>query len=301
MENYIFTDLAYEACANAKRPALRTREYRSGSKQELRVFEMHVETEEQERCYRRPRGCYLTVTCGQIWCLDGEAFDSLSRVLATELHRLLGGVLPHNQACFTLLVVGLGNAAFTVDAVGPRTVEMMNVTRHVARNAKNDERLFSVAAMAPGVLAETGMEAVEQIKGVVEVIGADAVIAIDALAASHYERLGATVQISDCGICPGSGVGNAKKAITKQTVGVPVLALGVPTVVDAATLICDALIRGGIDKLSPQMETAVSQSRGYFVCPKESDLITQSVSLLLADAMDRLGGIKRGGRAYSEA
>ena len=206
-------------------------------------------------------------------------------------------LLAHESQGNTVLVAGLGNAAFTVDAIGPRTVSLLNVTRHVTQKSAT----IQIAAMSPGVPADTGMEAAEQIRGVAQTIGARAILAVDSLAASDFARLGATVQISDSGICPGSGVGNARKAITEETMGVPVLAIGVPTVVDCATILWDALRRGGNAKISARMENVIHSYRGSFVCPKESDWITQSVGLLLASAIDRLGDISQEEHAYSEA
>ncbi len=297
MESYFFTDLAYEIYDPLRDKALRTKEYRGGGRGELRLFEMHIETDEQEKHYRRPRGCYLTVLCEKIWCMDEASFDSLSQTLTEELRRRLTPLLPQKERKpSTVLIAGLGNPSFTVDAVGPKTVSLLNVTRHVS----SKPRSLTLAAIAPGVAADTGIEAVEHIRGVVKAIGARAVIAVDALAASDFTRLGATVQISDSGICPGSGVGNARKAITKETVGVPVLAIGVPTVVDSATMLWDALRRGGSSDLSSRMERVLRSYRGSFVCPKESDWITQSVGMLLSSAIDRLGGIEYGDGAYSE-
>ncbi len=288
MESYVFTDLAYESYRFSKDRALRTREYRGGDQGELQLLEMHIENEEQAKRYRRPCGCYLTVLCEKIWCMDETSFDSLSRTLTDELWRRLETLLSNDEKTVdTVLVAGLGNAAFTVDAVGPRTVSLLNVTRHITTNRSE----VKIAAMSPGVPADTGMEAAEQIRGVAGAIGARAIIAVDSLAAGDFARIGATVQIADSGICPGSGVGNARKAITEETMGVPVLAIGVPTVVDCATLLGDALRRGGEEKISSRMEGVIRSYRGSFVCPKESDWVTQSGSLLLASAIDRLGGI----------
>ena len=301
MKNYIFTDLAYEIHENAKNGDLRTKEYRGGTCGEIQIFEMQVENDAQVKRYARPRGCYLTVICKKIWQLNENDFSSLREVLVSTLRRMLLGLLPKGKDNYTILVVGLGNADFSADAIGPRTVERINVTRHLENKDGDQGLLFSMAAMEPGVVGKTGMEAAEQIRGVVSVIGADAVIAVDALAASRVDRLGATVQLADSGICPGSGVGNARRAITEQTVGVPVLALGVPTVVSAATLVADTLRRGGIQTLSAEMKATLDDGRGYFVCPKESDLIATSTAFLLADALDHLGCIKRDRTAYSEA
>jgi len=298
MEKYIYTDLAWESHdMGAKSDAHWTkgRRYADGA---IEIFEMRIETEERARALRHPIGKYVTVMCEKIWLLNEETLLRLRQAVTRELFAMLSEQLTSKKGQATVLVVGLGNDAFTVDSVGPRAAEYVNATRNLSQ--QTDCR-FSIAVMSPGVLGKSGMETVEQIGGVASAIGADAVLAMDALAASHYERLGTTIQIADSGICPGSGVGNARKAITKQTLGIPVIAIGVPTVVDAATMICDALTRGGMKDWTPQMEKAVSASRGLFVCPKESDLITQSVSLLLAEAINALGGIKDREGAYSEA
>ena len=300
MKDYIFTDLAFENFGRGKCDGICAEEYRCGTKKELTVLEWALENEAQAAHYGRPCGRYVTVLAKAIWLLDEEEHASLRDVLCDLLLRLLLARLPHGRERYTLLIAGLGNSEFAVDAVGPQTAEKLQATRCVLPDVLAADRLFSVATMTPGVLAKTGMEAAEQIRGVARVIGADAVIAVDALAASHYERLGTTVQISDSGICPGSGVGNAKKAINEESIGVPVISLGVPTVIDSATLICDALRRGGVEKLSTRMRASVEAVRGYFVCPKASDLITASISFLLADVIDRLGVIKRRDCAYSE-
>ena len=298
MKPYFFTDLAYETYHFLQDRSLKTREYRGGDHGELQLLEMHIEDAEQAERYHRPCGCYLTVLCEKIWCMDEVSFASLSRTLADEIwQRLKPLLLAHESQGNTVLVAGLGNAAFTVDAIGPRTVSLLNVTRHVTQKSAT----IQIAAMSPGVPADTGMEAAEQIRGVAQAIGARAILAVDSLAASDFARLGATVQITDSGICPGSGVGNARKAITEETMGVPVLAIGVPTVVDCATILWDALRRGGNAKISARMENVIRSYRGSFVCPKESDWITQSVSLLLASAIDRLGDISQEEHAYSEA
>ena len=140
--------------------------------------------------------------------------------------------------------------------------------------------------MFPGVLGQTGIETVELIRGAVENAGPDVVLAIDALAARSCERLAATVQLSDNGINPGSGIGNHRKAICRETVGVPVIALGVPTVVNSATLVYDALRQAGIEEIRPELRQVLENGRSFFVSPKESDVITDRISDLIADAVD---------------
>jgi GPR endopeptidase len=157
---------------------------------------------------------------------------------------------PSASAPITHLVVGLGNSEITPDAIGPFSVRKLNVTRHLRGI---DEKLYDtigrceISALFPGVLGQTGIETVELIRGAAENAHPDVVLVIDALAARSCDRLAATVQLSDSGINPGSGIGNHRKAICRETVGVPVIALGVPTVVNSATLVYDALHKAGID------------------------------------------------------
>ena len=144
-----------------------------------------------------------------------------------------------------MFVVGLGNRKVTPDALGPYVADNLNITRHVVKEygkyAMGEEAVHIVSAVIPGVMGQTGMETVEMIRGVVMQTKPDLLIAVDALAARNSKRLNRTIQISDTGIHPGSGVGNHRNAITKETVGVPVIAIGVPTVVDAATIVNDTM------------------------------------------------------------
>lgn len=297
MKKYIYTDLAFEGLNVEGNPFSTHRKKLAWGE----LFETKINTERQARALGRPRGKYVTLMCEKMWLLDETSFDGLQRAITDVLLGMLVERVMIKKETLTLLVAGLGNDAFCVDAVGPRTAAGVCATRHLLSDENTATHRFSLAAMAPSVLANSGMEALEQVTGVCKAIGADAVLAVDALAASHYERIGTTVQIADSGICPGSGVGNARRALTKQTLGIPVIAIGVPTVVDASTMICDALMRGGIKELTPSMEAALSASQGLFVCPKESDLVTQSAAVLLAEAINALGGIKIEDTAYSEA
>ena len=142
--------------------------------------------------------------------------------------------------------------------------------------------------MIPGVLAQTGIETVEMVKSAAQNVTPDLIIAIDALAARSCERLASTIQLSDNGISPGSGIGNMRKAINRENIGVPVLALGVPTVVDSSTLVYDALRKAGIEEVDGELSTVLENGRGFFVSPKESDVITKSVAHLLAQSLDNV-------------
>lgn len=280
----MFTDFAYEDYEKRRDGRGDTREYRMGREGELRLLEWRIESEEQQRRYRRPMGIYVTMFCRPIWQMSEQEFESAAEAVAHELLRLLSPMLGSETSEKTILVAGLGNPSFTVDAIGPKTAERVSVNRHLF----SGERTFSLAAIIPGVPAGTGIETVEQLSGIVSAVAPDALLVVDALAAKNYRRIGSTVQLGNSGISPGSGVGNEGKAINYRTLGVPVIALGVPTVVDSAYLIEDALSRGGMTDLSARMQEVLQDSRGYFVCPKESDLITDAVSSLLARAIDLL-------------
>ena len=149
----------------------------------------------------------------------------------------------------------------------------------------------SISAIAPGTLGQTGMEAQSLLANAIESVNPDAVIVIDALAAKSTERLAATVQLSDTGICPGSGIGNARSEISRETVGVPVIALGVPTVIDSSTLVFDVLEQAGIEDVSSDIEKILEGGRDFFVSPKESDIIIDGVSALLASAIEKAFGL----------
>ena len=168
--------------------------------------------------------------------------------------------------------MGLGNEAITPDALGPQAVKMVLATRHIqgefARAAGLDD-LRPTAVMAPGVLGNTGVESGEMAEGVIAVVKPAAVVAVVALAARSLSRLGCTVQLSDTGIAPGSGVGNNRRELNRDTLGIPVIAVGVPTVVDAATLTCDVLAEAGKGELNPAALQGAGD--GLIVTPKDID------------------------------
>jgi len=247
----------------------------------------------------RPMGEYITLDCGRLHCLEVDESDLVSRILSEELRtmaqRVSGRVA---DADFSVLVVGLGNAQLTADAIGPKTVGLLSATRHLRDfedGLYRDLGCVSLSALAPGVLGQTGIEVLELLRGTVEHVRPHAVLAIDALAARSCGRLASTIQLSDAGIHPGSGVGNHRGAITKESLGVPVIALGVPTVVDSATLVYDALEQAGITEIDDALRGVLENGKSFFVSPKESDVITQRVSALLAQAI----GLAFGGRLLS--
>ena len=197
------------------------------------VTDVRVATKQAAEAVGKPEGRYVTIDLRPYFRREEGFFARAARCLASELRTLLPGV----GEDWPVLVAGLGNRGMTADAVGPRALESLRGTRHMVRSLPRQFRGFTpVSALAPGVLAATGLEALELLRGAVQATGCTAVIAVDALAARSRERRCATVQLGDTGLIPGSGVGNHRKAIDKTTLGVPVVAVGVPTVIAAHLL-----------------------------------------------------------------
>lgn len=212
---------------------------------------------------------------GKYYTLQFERFDRLwdSAALKQALVEVLHELIPNDSA--SVLAVGLGNCDITPDAIGPLTANGIIATRHLSDKLKLSlglDGMREVSVLIPGVLGKTGMEAAETVKSAAERISPDVIIVIDALAARYPERLCTTVQICDTGICPGSGVNNARKAINAETVGTKVIAIGVPTVIDASTYRTDC---GGESKDSEMMVT-----------PKEIDLLIDRACTMISEALN---------------
>ena len=196
-----------------------------------------------EEALGKPQGCYLTIDLTTFWQRKADFFERAVRAVGSQLKAMLPEEGP-------ALVVGLGNAAMTPDAIGPLAADNVLVTRHlIAAMPKHFSGFRPVAVFRAGVLGTTGVESAESVRGLVEQVKPALVIAVDALAARRVNRMCATIQLSDTGIVPGSGVGNHRAALNRETLGVPVFSVGVPTVVDAATLAADLLEEAGSPEL----------------------------------------------------
>ena len=209
----------------------------------IRITRVKIETKNGAKIMGKPVGTYLTLEAEGLTEQDEE----YQREVSMELARQLRSVIPDWEKEKSILVVGLGNREVTADALGPHVAEQLFVNRHVmlqfGKAAYHKERMHQISCLVPGVTAQTGMESAEIVRGVVEQTKPDLLIVVEALAARSTRRLNRTIQISDSGIAPGSGVGNHRNALTRESLGVPVIAVGVPTVVDAATIVGDALER----------------------------------------------------------
>ena len=270
--------------------ALESKERLEAEKNEMRgvVFEEHfdekrnvtitkvtIETENGAKAIGKPVGTYLTLEAPDMAVPDEGSHREVSEVLAEQLRALM------KENMESVLVVGLGNREVTPDALGPEVIGNLYITRHILREygeyAFPDKKVAAISGIVPGVMAQTGMETLEIIKGIISETSPQLVIAIDALAARSVKRLGRTIQIADTGINPGSGVGNHRKGLNKETLGVPVVAIGVPLVVDAATIVYDAC--QDADKIPNGIV-------GMFVTPKNIDEMVKSLSYTISEALN---------------
>lgn len=229
----------------------------------------------------KPVGKYITVELDSLIRREDEAFDRGMGVISNMLTELL--TLKESDH---VMVVGLGNPAITPDRIGPLTVKNTMVTNHLVQNMPEHFGSFRrVSVLEPGVLGTTGMESAKVIKAVVSEIKPDKIVAIDALASRSLNRVCRTVQICDTGIVPGSGVGNARAAINAETLGVPVISMGVPTVVDAGTLAADLIEQSGKD--APEPESFGEVGGEMIVTPKEIDVQVTDLSKLLGYSLNK--------------
>ena len=270
------TDLALENVE--MQPKKQTEGVRSLTQKQngVRVSAITIFNEAGAHALGKPQGNYVTLELPDR--LESPATRETARdILSQQLQRML----PERG---TVLVVGLGNENITPDALGPKCVSLLFATRHITGEVAKQAGLGSlraVAAIAPGVLGQTGIETAEIIESLVQRVKPRAVLVIDALASCRLTRLGTTIQLTDTGIAPGSGVGNRRVELSARTLGVPVIAIGIPTVVDATTLALDVLQANGLDAPSGQ-PLEQSGERLMMVTPKEVDLMVDRAAETLA-------------------
>lgn len=244
------------------------------------VSRLRIVTDAAAERLGRGQGEYVTVTTRPFSSYEEDELGELSALLARELTALAppkGGVL----------VVGLGNRELTADALGPLTALRVPATRHLSRALP---QLFEasgareISVLAPGAAGQTGIETSELVRGAVRAVAPSLVVAVDALAARSRARLGTTVQLSDAGICPGSGIGNARSELSRRTLGVPVLSVGVPTVVAASVMTAEALEAAGLDPAEARF-SGLYGADDFFVSPKDCDVIADRAARAIAGAI----------------
>lgn len=280
---------------------------------EVKITTVRIETENGAKAMGKPVGTYLTLEAPNMAAADEGYHREISETLAGFLEKYMKDTEENQEKGYSVLVVGLGNREVTPDALGPYVVDQLNVTRHIVQEygryavEKGGSRI--VSAIVPGVMAQTGMESAEIIRGIVNETTPDLIMVIDALAARSTKRLNRTIQISDAGIYPGAGVGNHRSEITKDTMGIPVIAIGVPTVVDAATIVNDTMenfitaletsetLKGvgvvlqgynSAEKYELVKELIAPHLNGMFVTPKDIDDTVRRISYTISEAMNML-------------
>lgn len=280
---------------------------------EIKITTVRIETENGAKAMGKPVGTYLTLEAPNMAAADEGYHREISETLAGFLEKYMKDTEENQEKGYSVLVVGLGNREVTPDALGPYVVDQLNVTRHIVQEygryavGKGGSRI--VSAIVPGVMAQTGMESAEIIRGIVNETTPDLIMVIDALAARSTKRLNRTIQISDAGIYPGAGVGNHRSEITKDTMEIPVIAIGVPTVVDAATIVNDTMenfitaletsetLKGvgvvlqgynSAEKYELVKELIAPHLNGMFVTPKDIDDTVRRISYTISEAMNML-------------
>ena len=251
-------------------------------KDDMIINRVNIDSVMGEQKLGKPKGNYITIEAGKIKDRDPEYEEKISYQIAQEIKNLV-----HIDDKSSFLIVGLGNWNITADSLGPKVVDRIMVTRHILELMPDqiDERVRAVSAVAPGVLGITGIETGEIIKGIVEKVKPDFVIAIDALASRRTDRIGTTIQIADTGINPGSGIGNNRMGLSKETLGAQTIAIGVPTVVYAHTIGRDSL-KMLIDHFSSR--TSKDSSFYTMLQNMDQDQLDQMVGEVLSDQIGDL-------------
>lgn len=257
---------------------------------DVRTTVVKIVTENGAKSMGRPQGTYITIEAPELSTPDEDYHREISEEISTHLRKLID--LKKEKS---VLVVGLGNAAITADALGPQVVDNLLMTRHIIKEyglrGIKHEKMHRISGIAPGVMAQTGMETAEIVQGIVSETKPDVVVAIDALAARSVRRLSRTIQITDTGIHPGSGVGNHRNGLTEENLQVKVIGIGVPTVVDAATIVHDSMAHL-LDTLEETEqkefldEMIAPNLYSMFVTPKDVDETIKYLSFMISEGLN---------------
>lgn len=282
----IRTDLAVELTENLKETEVEDGISMEINQQgKLKETVIRIKNKKGEKSLGKPCGCYITLEGEDLSGFDESYHENLTQMLCHRLKKMLE---PYEH----VLVAGLGNQDVTADSLGPLVIKNLYLTRHLKREGLV-EHVKTVSAISPGVMAQTGMETGEILSSLVKEIKPDVIVAIDALAARNSLRLNKTIQISDTGIAPGSGVGNHRKEITEKSMGVKVIAIGVPTVISVPTIVNDVLSpflkEGEKLNLSDSLNTELA---GMFVTPKNVDEAVKKISYTISEALNQVVAVK---------
>lgn len=278
-------------------------EVESETNKEIEISRVKILNEDGEKSLGKPIGNYITLDVKKLKLAEEERINEIAEIVADELRKVIS---EHVTDTEDILVVGLGNLYVTPDALGPKVIPQIEVTRHILEYIPKlmPEDTRPVSAISPGVLGTTGIETMEILKGVVDNIKPKLLIVIDALASRSIERISSSIQIADTGIVPGAGVDNKRKEISQKTLGIPVIALGIPTVVDLASITNDcidlfienlqqkAMSNEYLNKLKEQdnyeeiKEALIPKDYNMIVTPKEIDVLIENMSKIVASGMN---------------
>jgi len=290
----IRTDLALEKAErfteeNVEIRGVEVRENYNEEK-DIRTTVVKIRTENGAKAMGRPQGNYITIEAPNLSLPDEDYHREVSEEIASHLRQLID--LEREKS---ILVVGLGNQSITADSLGPHVVDNLRMTRHIIREyglkSMGEEKMHRISGIVPGVMAQTGMETSEIIQGVVSETKPDVVVVIDALAARSTRRLNRTIQITDTGINPGSGVGNHRVGLTEDNLQVKVIGIGVPTVVDAATIVYDSMahLLEALEEAEQKefLEEMISPNlHSMFVTPKDVDETVKYLSFTISEGLN---------------
>lgn len=288
----IRTDLAKEAVALDSGKELEgVGVYDFKVDEDISVSRVEIKNDKGAKEIGKKIGTYVTVECPELYNKDDNLIAKVAHTFADEITRMMGG-FGHME---NILIIGLGNRNVTPDALGPLVCEKVFVSRHIKKYIPNmiDSRVAEVSAIAPGVLGVTGLETAEVIDGVVGNIKPDMIVVIDALASRSISRIGTSLQVSNVGISPGSGIGNKRKAIDQETLGIPVLAVGIPMVVYAYTIASEILLSAAIKSNTNdnQIKNVINmiqdiEGSDMIVTPKNIDMLIDNASDLIARSLN---------------
>lgn len=285
MENYIYTDLACERVKQSRFHDENSNnvQFSTNTINDITVRRMYVKNNAGEKETGVKAGKYTTIYFDPITTISEKERSTLALVVAKEIADIC------SEYSFDILICGLGNINMTTDSIGPKVIQKLTVTRHVYDYDKKTFDLLKfkkTSSIAPGVLAQTGIESAVIIKGICEKITPDMLLTVDSICARATERLCTTIQITDTGVAPGSGVKNKRPKIDKELLSIPVISIGFPTVMNSATMIYDCLNKHNENTISKDLEKTLQNNVSYYVTINEIDEIINTVSDILAQSIN---------------
>lgn len=255
-------------------------------KEDITITRVKITNKEGEKALDRKMGNYITIDTKKIHNITEEKEEEIIKTFSTELKSIIEKHVKSNDE---ILIVGLGNLYSTPDSLGTKVVENVEITRHIKIYLPNaiDKNTRSVSAITPGVLGTTGIETVEIVKGIVSNIKPKLVIAIDSLCSKNIDRINKSIQIADTGIIPGGGVGNRQEELSQDTLGIPVIGVGIPTVLDAATIVIDTLNACEIEVQENEIVNKMKLNNfNFIVTPKEIDALIENMANIVSEGIN---------------